>query len=134
MFFWRVGGHGCNGKQGEFELKFDPPDGDNVRTHFDYDSHGGLEVTRGPGYPNIYRGQLVPNNPQGDGDKTYTYVTALLHPLVTAGKSVGQWTLICQGICNYQTSIRSTILRQQPKLIALRRGTRSRAVLSETGV
>src|ERR1700754_985817 len=47
MFFWRVGGHGCNGRQGEFELEFNPPVGANKVTHFDYDSHGGLEVCGG---------------------------------------------------------------------------------------
>jgi hypothetical protein len=100
MFFWRVGGHGCNGRQGEFELEFNPSVDEKKVTHFDYDSHGGLEVSSG--HANIYPGTLVPKSPQDEGDKTYTYVTHRLHEPITAGKSVGHWTAICENICNYQ--------------------------------
>lgn len=60
MFFWRVGGHGCNGRQGEFELAFNPAVGANQITHFDYDSHDGLEISDG----HVYPGKLVPKSPQ----------------------------------------------------------------------
>ena len=100
MFFWRVGGHGCNGRQGEFELAFDPPVGANKTTHFDYDSHGGLELSGG--HANVYPGKLVPKSPQDDGDKTYTYITPLLHQPITAGKSVGHWLSICRTSATHQ--------------------------------
>jgi hypothetical protein len=100
MFFWRVGGHGCNGRQGEFELEFDPAVGASKVTHFDYDSHGGLEVSSGRA--NVYPGALKEIKGEGNGDTTYTYVTFRLHEPVVAGKSVGHWDKICDNICNYQ--------------------------------
>jgi hypothetical protein len=100
MFFWRVGGHGCNGKQGEFQLAFDPPAGDYKTAHFDYDNDGGLQVSGNQA--NVYPGKLVPKSPQDNGDKTYTFVTDRLHEPITSGNAVGSWLLICSNNCNYQ--------------------------------
>lgn len=107
----RVQGHGCNGKQGEFSLVFDPGVGVKTIQHFDFDNDGGLELT--PGRVKVYPGTLSPKNPK---DGSYTYST-FKTPDVTAGAARGSWIPICQGICNssHATSISNEFTEETRK-------------------
>jgi hypothetical protein len=91
----RVQGHGCDGRQGEFELEFKPGVGVNTNQHFDFDNSGGLELSSG--HPNQYPGQLSGKSPR---DGSYTYTT-FRQPEITSGRAVGKWLLLCQQVCNY---------------------------------
>jgi hypothetical protein len=93
MDLYRVHGHGCDGRQGEFELKFTPGAGIYTTQHFDFDNDGHLELSSG--HPNQYPGQLRMN-----ASADYTYST-YKRPAVTAGHAIGRWDELCEQICNY---------------------------------
>src|SRR3954452_17043935 len=87
----RVQGHGCDGRQGEFELIFDPAYNNYRIQHFDFDNDGGLELSSGRANP--YPGTLS-RNPDG----SYTYRTPR-QQAVTASAPEAGWSLVCQAIC-----------------------------------
>jgi len=94
MFLSRVQGHGCNGKQGEFALRFTPgADSGETKQRFNFDNNGGLN--RDVGYEDFYPGNLSAMEPQ---TRTYTYTT--WRSPVLAGRAEGHWKLVCQGVCN----------------------------------
>jgi hypothetical protein len=50
LFYQRTDGHGCDGKQGQFQLAFMgiAPDWPPLITlNLDFDSHGGIEISKG---------------------------------------------------------------------------------------
>lgn len=94
----RVQGHGCNGRQGEFEIEFSPDAGGYKIQHFDFDNDGHIELSSGRA--NVYPGTLSGKNPK---DGSYTYSTPK-QVEITAGPAIGSWTLVCQSICNRSIS------------------------------
>jgi hypothetical protein len=104
----RVQGHGCDGKNGQFGIEFDPGVGHRNIQYFAYSNDGGLWL-----HPttNAYPGKLspkgsYPRNVQLTGvharfpnSESYTYST-FARPKPVAGRPVGEWQLICQGYCN----------------------------------
>ncbi len=106
----RVQGHGCDGKQGEFEVQFKPGVSESkTNQHFDFDNSGGLQLSSG--HPNQYPGHLSGKNPR---DGSYTYTT-FRHDKIVAGPAVGKWSLLCQQICNYSTQDARTTIQTTTK-------------------
>jgi hypothetical protein len=103
MHLSRVGGHGCNGKQGEFTLQFNPAPPDRSQQHFDFSNDDELGLTGGRANP--YPGQLSGKNPS---DGSYTY-TLYKRDAIVAGKAVGSWKSVCQQICNNSVAIGKSI-------------------------
>jgi len=103
----RVQGHGCDGRQGEFELVFSPGYNGYTVQHFDFDNDGGLELSSG--HPNVYPGRLT-RSPDG----SYTYFTAR-HAEITASAPAAGWALICQSICARSISYQLITTRSTEK-------------------
>jgi hypothetical protein len=101
----RVQGHGCNGRQGEFTLQFNPAPPNRSQQHFDFSNDDSLNLTGGR--PNVYPGTLSGKNP---GDRSYTY-TLYKPAAIIAGKAVGSWRNVCQQICNNSTAISKSITK-----------------------
>ncbi len=105
MILSRVQGHGCNGRQGEFTLEFNPAPDSKNRRHFDFSNDDGLGLTGNR--PNNYPGVLSGKNP---ADGSYTY-TLYVPPKVTAGQAAGSWKKICQQICNNSEAMSRSITK-----------------------
>jgi hypothetical protein len=96
MKLYHVRGHGCDGKQGEFALRFSPAPQYRNTQHFDFDNGCSLQLTGGRANP--YPGTLIGAN--------CIYLYTLFKPeTITAQPSVGSWRLVCQQICNNTTAI-----------------------------
>lgn len=97
--FSRRGGHGCNGQNAYFALTFTHEDGETKSINFATAGTG--EVWLGQ-TDNPYRGTLTgPDALSG----SYTYTTVKIKRKLTAGKVIGSWQFLCQGICGKETSI-----------------------------
>lgn len=103
MVLSRVGGHGCDGRQGEFTVTFKPAPPGKTDQHFDFSNDNELELT--PGRANPYPGRLVKN-----GDGSYTYAM-YARPAITAGPVIGRWSLICQSICSNSAAVSQSITK-----------------------
>jgi hypothetical protein len=116
----RVQGHDCDGKQGRFKLKFDPPDseGRNIQD-FNFDNEGYLALGGGE-VANPYAGKL--SNKKLGGNYYYNmFVPAFLK----AGPTTGHWSFVGSNGANvtYKTELTSsksnTITEQQKKAMSL---------------
>ncbi len=97
----RVQGHGCDGNQGVFQIKFSPvlkTDAANRDTAwFTYDNAMHLAINRGG--VNQYRGKLI----KTASDK-YQYRTSGLLKKIKATTAYGEWKSVCDGVCNRTTT------------------------------
>lgn len=97
---WRVQGHGCNGRQGEFLLTFSPGNGPRVSRAFNFDNDGGAISLSDMANP--YPGTLTQAAP-----KLWIFSTKV----GVREKLVGRWIPMCNaGFCQrrYTSSISST--------------------------